>query len=136
VAENAEAYLRKVDGRFELVYPAYNLKVRGPYAEWVLQAGAEIIGEVEHTKNAGAVEELELLAEFDEDGSSAVQIDMLRYEGNNRFEVVPQCVISLGEADYRWVARKAGEEPRKGFGDRLHDMTLTRETSWLADQTS
>lgn len=134
MTENAEAYLKKVDGRFELVYPAYNLKIRGPYAEWVLQAGAEVISQVEETKTMGAIEELELLAEFDEAGTNPIDIDSLRYEGKNRFEVVPQCVVSLAEADYRWVARKAGEDQRKGFGDRLHDMTLTRTQSWLANE--
>ncbi|MEO1066641.1 MAG: hypothetical protein AAFW47_04605 [Pseudomonadota bacterium] len=136
MAENAEAYLRKVDGRYEFVHPAYDLKIRGPYVEWVLQAAADVIAQVEQTKTLGEIEELELLSEFDEDAQNGIQIDSLKYEGNNRFEVLPQCLISLGMADYKWVASKGASEPKKGFGERLHDMSLTRSQSWLVDQTA
>ena len=59
---------------------------------------------------------MELMSQFDEDGGSEIEIDALRYDNNTRFEVVPRCLITVNNADYRWVAPVSGENaPNKAF---------------------
>lgn len=129
------AQLRFVANRFELVYPEYDLVIRGPYAEWVLEAAAEVVGKTEMLQTNGSIEELELLSEFDESIGST-KIDSLKYEAKARFKAVPQCIVSMGANDYRWI-HEAGRENKdvSAYGERLHDQSLTREAgSWLADE--
>lgn len=120
------AYLVKHETRFELVYPAYNLALRGPYAEWLFQAAAEVIRRIDSIKAEGALDELEMLAGFGDMEDAPVQMDSLRYESGTRFETVPQCLVTVGDTDYRWVAPEARNPGVNGFGERIHDMLLTR----------
>ena len=120
------AYLSKIDHRFELTYPEYGLALRGPYAEWLFEAAAEIIQRIEKVKSEGAIQEMEMLAEFGGAEDASIQIDTLKYEAGTRFETVPQCLVALGEMDYRWVAKEARAPGDNGIGERIHDMLLTR----------
>ncbi|MEM6413388.1 MAG: hypothetical protein AAF720_01885 [Pseudomonadota bacterium] len=136
VTEKKElAQLRMVANRFELTYPEYDLVIRGPYAEWVLEAAAEVVGRTEMLQTSGSIEELELLSEFDE-SLDTTEIDSLKYEAKTRFKAVPQCIVSMGENDYRWIhesGRTSNEH--SGYGQRLYDHSLTREQgSWLVDE--
>ena len=124
--------LRQTAGRFEFIYEDLGLIVRGPYAEWVLQAAAEIIAETETLRADGKVEELEMLKEFGE--SSDIELDAAKYERKARFEAVPQCLISMGENDYRWVAAEGRINGTHKAMNRLHDMSLTRNDTFLADE--
>jgi len=120
------AYISKVDAKLELVYPEYGLRLRAPYAEWLFEAAAEIIRRIESTKTQGALDELEMLAEFGEGEDSSIQVDSLKFESGTRFETVPQCLVTLGETDYRWVGKDARGPGFNGIGDRIHDTLLTR----------
>jgi hypothetical protein len=120
------AYLSRSDNRLELVYPEYGLRLRAAYAEWLFEAAAEIIRRIERTKTQGAIDELEMLSEFGEDEAGGVNMDILKYESGTRFETVPQCLVTLGDADYRWVSREARPADHNGIGERLHDTLMTR----------
>ena len=120
------AYLTRSDNRLELVYPEYGLRLRAAYAEWLFEAASEIIRRLEHTKTQGSIDELEMLQEFGEDESAGVNMDILKYESGTRFGTVPQCLVTLGDADYRWVAREARPIDQNSIGERLHDTLMTR----------
>ncbi len=126
------ATLRKAAGRYELIYPGLGLIVRGPYVEWVLEAAAEIVGHTEKLRADGKIEELETLKEFGE--TTEIEVDAARFDTQNRFEAVPQCIISMGDNDYRWVAPTGRKPPEDKPLARLHDMSLTRNDSFLQDR--
>ncbi|MEM7621050.1 MAG: hypothetical protein AAF228_11420 [Pseudomonadota bacterium] len=135
MTDNVLARLNKLDGRFELTYPDYGIRIRAPYAEWVFEAAADIIRRIEKTKTDGDIDELQLMQEIGEGGDEmSVQIDAIKYNKNNRFEVVPQCVVSLGDMDYRWVSRNTQAEEQTSFGDRIHNMAMTRSNSFLVNE--
>lgn len=128
------ATLRKAAGRYEFVYPALGLIVRGPYLEWVLEASAEIVAHTEKLRAEGKIEELEMLKEFGD--ATDIEVDAVRFDAQNRFESVPQCVISMGDNDYRWVAASGRRKPEDKPLSRLHDMSLTRNDTFLQDRTA
>jgi hypothetical protein len=134
VGKDPIAFLTKNGSRFELNYPEYGLTVRGPYVEWVLEAAADIIAKFEKTKAESTVDEMSMLREFGDSAVSEIEVEAARYEANSRFETVPQCVVTMNEMDYRWVqpaTRKNGEQAPM---ERLHDMSLTRNNSFLHNQ--
>ncbi|MEO1328932.1 MAG: hypothetical protein AAFW46_04660 [Pseudomonadota bacterium] len=122
--------LKKHAGRYEFSFPELELCVRGPYAEWVLQAAAEIMAKAEKLRSEGHLDELEMLKEFGE--ASEVDVDAAQFEANARFEALPQCVVSLGSLDYRWVA--GGQEDDAAPMTRIVDMSLTRNDTFLRDE--
>jgi hypothetical protein len=135
VSKDPIAYLARDGRRFELTFPEYGLTVRGPYAEWVLEAAAEIIGKLERTKAESAVEELNMLKDFGDENVSDLDVESTKYEQTLRFETVPQCVVTMNDMDYRWVSR----DGRQGDGkhqpiERLHDMSLTRNGTFFVNQ--
>jgi hypothetical protein len=133
VSKDAIAYLVRDGRRFELNFPEYALTVRGPYAEWVLEAAAEIIGKLEKTKSESQVDELKMLKEFGDESISDLEVESAKYEQNLRFETVPQCVVTMNDMDYRWVARDGRKEDGQPI-ERLHDISLTRNGSFLINQ--
>lgn len=124
------AQLFKRDARFELVYPEYGLTLRAPYAEWLFEAAAEILTRIEKLRIEGTIEELEMIKEFEDDGVVDTQIDAVKYENGNRFDVVPQCLVTMGDLDYRWVSPILRDPKIGSFGQRLHDMSLTRSDNY------
>ena len=129
-------HFRKLDDRFEFQYPELGLTVRGAHAEWVLEAAAEILRETEKMRVESHIDELKTLAEFGE--ADEIEVDSAEFDANARFEIVPQCLVSMGAMDYHWTSpegRKDGEPP---FGaqllKRMHDMSLTRSDSFLKNQ--
>lgn len=126
--------LRRVAGRYEFSCPEYDLIVRGHYIEWVLEAAAEMIRRTDQMGIDGKIEELTMLAEFD-DSVSSVDIDKAKYEARARFETLPQCVVCMGDNDYRWVHPQARKDAGPSYLQRLHDHSLTQEPgSWLVDE--
>lgn len=123
--------LRKIAGRYEFVHEELGLIVRGAFVEWVLEAAAEIVAETEKLRLEGKIEELEMLSEFGE--AEPIEVDGAKYEGKARFETVPQCLVSMGDLDYRWVS-KAGRNDANQTMSRVHDMSLTRNNSFLVDE--
>ena len=137
MSSGAVAYLRQAGNRFELAYPEYGIKIHGPYAEWVLEAAADVIARIEKTKTDGAIEELELMQEFDDQQDNSIEIDSLKYNAKERFDIVPQCVISMADMDYRWVSKVQRDlTDKNGFGKRLHDMSLTHNDTWLVNESN
>ncbi|MCW2319055.1 xanthine dehydrogenase iron-sulfur cluster and FAD-binding subunit A [Rhodoblastus acidophilus] len=129
------AQLRLIAGRYEFVYPEMELIVRGPYVEWVLEAAAEIISRTEKLRAEGSKEELTILAEMGEPNCD-MELDSLNFKTKTRFEAVPQCVVSMGCNDYRWVQKEGRDAPEHVYVERLADMSKTREgTNWLANET-
>jgi hypothetical protein len=128
------ATLRKIGSRYELSYPDYDLVVRGPFMEWVLEAAAEIIARTEKLRSDGAIEEMRMLAEMSGEDNT-MEIESEKFERKARFDAVPQCLVSLGPNDYRWVQIEGRTGPDHAYVERLYDNSLTRKPgSWLADQ--
>jgi hypothetical protein len=134
MSEDTIAHLRFIAGRFEFVYPDFGLIVRGPYIEWVLEAAAEIIARTEKLRAEGSKEELTMLAEFGEPNSD-MELDSLNFETKSRFEILPQCIVSMGAIDYRWVQKDGRTSPEHVYVERLTDMSKTRsDANWLANE--
>lgn len=132
--KDAIAHLVKDGRRYEMTFPEYALTVRGPYLEWVLEAAADIIQNFERTKSESAIEEMKMLQDFGDGAVSEMDIDTASYEQNIRFETVPQCVVTMNEMDYRWVAQVGRNDGEISPMKRLHDISLTRSGSFLQDQ--
>lgn len=120
------------NGRYEFSCPSIGLIVRGPFAEWVLEAGAEILAQTEKMRLDSLVEELAMLAEFGD--ATTTEVDVAKYDTAARFEAVPQCIVSLGDNDFRWVSA-VGRKPGDRNLQRLFDMSLTRHDTFLMDQS-
>lgn len=120
--------LVREDKRFVFSYPALDLEVRGAFAEWVLEAAAEIIAEAEMHAKTGSIDELEALIEFEE--ASEVDLDIAKSELKSQFEAMPQCVVTIGDGDFRWVSREGRTADDRPV-TRLIDMSLTRSDSFL-----
>ena len=128
--------LTEENGRLEFRCERSGLVVRGDYPEWVLAAAAEMLAAVAEKEIEGRIEELSALVEFGEATETAV--DGAKWEHKSRFEIVPQCTVTMGSTEYRWVAPDA-EAVRIGEFDghpvkRVHNMALTRTDSFLANE--
>lgn len=100
-------YLKACDGRVEIHFEAMGLVVRGDHVEWVLEAAAEVIGQTERLRSEVRIEELEALG-----AASEAEIETARHDARQRFEVIPQCVVSTGTLDYKWTSRSEhGTQP-------------------------
>lgn len=126
-------HLRKQDNRYEFHYPAMNLIVRGPFAEWVLEAAAEIIQNTLRLQAEGEIEGLKTLIEFQE--AEEISLDAAQYNATAQFETVPQCTVSLGEMDYKWMSSIGRTMDGSDFNGspikRLHNMAMTRNDTFL-----
>lgn len=123
-------YLRRNAEKFEFHFPELGLIVRGPYAEWVLEAAGEVIAQTERMLAEGKLDELRTLTEFGE--VEEIEVDSVEFEAEARFEAVPQCIVSMGALDYHWVSA-AGREDEAAHGGlrRIVDMSKTRGDSFL-----
>jgi hypothetical protein len=128
------AFLTKNGSRYELSYPDYGLTVRGPHVEWVLAAAADIIERFEKTRMESGIEELKMLREFGDETITEISVEQARYQADQRFETVPQCIVTMNEMDYRWVQPIPGREDTARSMERLHDMSLTRNNTFLHNQ--
>jgi hypothetical protein len=112
------------------------MTIKGDFAEWVLSAAAEMLEVVARREAEGRITELEAMCEFGE--AEPVELDSARYDQRARFEVLPQCTVSLGDMDYRWVSPEGRKKLNDEFGGhpmkRVHDMALTRNDSFLENE--
>lgn len=129
-------HLREADGQFEFRDPSRNLIVRGEHPEWVLHAAAEVIGNTAKLEAESVVEELTAMMEFD--AAEPIELDAAKYAMKERFDLIPQCIVSLGKLDYKWAAAEGRAKKPDEFGDkhlkRVHDMSLTRTDSFLTNE--
>ena len=128
--------LTKSGGRYEYRHESLALVVRGDYAEWVLAAAAELMDVIAKREAEGKLEELETLQEFGE--AEPIELDSAKFDMQARFEAVPQCLVTMGTMDYRWVAPE-GRDQAEGVFDghpikRVHDMSLTRNDTFLRNE--
>lgn len=133
---NEIGQLNEADGQYEYRDPSRQLIVRGEHPEWVLQAAAEVIANTAKLEAESVVDELTALLEFD--AAEEMEIDSAKIALKDRFELVPQCVVSMGKLDYRWAAVEGRQKKPEEFGGktitRLHDMSLTRSDSFLENE--
>ena len=127
-------YLTERNGRFEFHYEALGLVICGNYAEWVLEAAAEVIAQTEKLLADGKIDELETLAEFGE--ATDMEVDSAKFDAKSRFEIIPQCMVTMGSLDYKWIsaAGRAEDMPDGHAMQRVHDMSLTRNDTFLANE--
>jgi len=133
---DALGVLTKVGDRYEFSCEQMALVVRGDYAEWVLSAAAEMMEIIARRESEGRIDELETLAEFGE--ADTIEVDSARYDMRARFEILPQCLVSMGDMDYRWVAPEGREKLKDEFDGhaikRVNDMALTRNDTFLENE--
>jgi hypothetical protein len=128
--------LFEADGRFEFRYADLNLIVRGDHPEWVLQAASEVLSKTARLEKESMIDELTSLVEFE--AATETEVDAARYALRERFEIIPQCIVSMGRMDYRWAAHEGRARLDPAFGDqpikRIHDMSLTMNDSFLENE--
>ena len=123
-------FLKKQGATYEFYYPEHHLVVRGAYVEWVLEAAAELIAQTERMRADGQLEELKVLEEMGE--AEPIELEAAAFDTDQRFEVVPQCVVTMGALDYRWVAPEGRDPNDTSFPvKRVHDMSKTRNNTFL-----
>ncbi|MEM6932170.1 MAG: hypothetical protein AAF526_01155 [Pseudomonadota bacterium] len=118
--------LSRDGGLYEFWFAEMRLKVRGTHPEWVLAAAAEIIGDTERLRVEGEIEQLEVLVQMDE--ADEMDVDDARFAAEERFGAVPQCSITLGDVDYRWVGPEGRDQNdrRKPPVERVHQVNLSK----------
>jgi hypothetical protein len=121
------------EGRYEFRMTEMSLIVRGDHPEWVMEAASEIVATTAKNECESKVDELETLLEFEE--ATETDVSAAKFAMKERFEIVPQCVVSLGRVDYKWAAADGRVQRQDEFGDRpykrIADMSLTRNDSFL-----
>lgn len=133
---NSIGQLTEADGRYEFRLPEMSLVVRGDHPEWVMQAAGEIMASVTKNEFDGKIDELETLVEFEE--ASEMDVAAAKFAMKERFEHMPQCIVSMGRIDYRWVAPDGREQLDGQFDgnpvSRISDMSLTKNDSFLKNE--
>lgn len=128
--------LYESDGRFEFRAPEHSLIVRGDHPEWVMQAASEVIANTARLTSEGEIDELATLVEFEE--ATEIEVESAKMAMKERFEIIPQCIVSMGRLDYKWVAQQGREKLGDEFGDnlyrRIHDMSLTYNDSFVENE--
>ncbi len=119
-------HIRQYANRVELHYPALDLVIRGAQAEWVLEAAAEILRNTARIRAEGEIAALAALIDLGEAEPGACSA--LRAEAAARFEVVPQCSVSMGDLDYRWMS-PLRDRPAGDFGPEAVDGPMTLEAA-------
>lgn len=128
--------LSEADGQYEFREPSRSLIIRGEHPEWVLMAAAEVIGNTARLEAESMVEELNAMVEFD--AVEPIEVDSARYAMKERFELIPQCIVTVGKMDYKWASPEGRKKKQEEFGNqalkRVHDMSLTRSDTFLHNE--
>ena len=128
--------LSESDGQYEFREPSRSLIVRGDHPEWVLLAAAEVIGNTAKLEAESVIEELNAMVEFE--AVEVIEVDSAKYAMKERFDLIPQCIVTVGKMDYKWAAPEGRAKKKQEFGDnalkRVHDMSLTRSDSFLENE--
>jgi hypothetical protein len=133
---NEIGQLLEADGRYEFRHSALGLIVRGDHPEWVLQAAGEVIANTAKLEAESLIDELSTLLEFEE--AEAIEVDAVKYAVQERFEIVPQCLVTVGKMDYKWASPEGREQLAAEYSGhtvrRVHDMSLTHTDSFLKNE--
>ncbi len=129
--------LSESDGQYEFREPSRSLIVRGEHPEWVLLAAAEVIANTAKLEAESVIEELNAMVEFE--AVAEIEVDSAKYALKERFDLIPQCIVTVGKMDYKWAAPEGRAKKQEEFGDqalkRVHDMSLTRTNSFLKNES-
>lgn len=129
--------LSESDGQYEFREPSRSLIVRGEHPEWVLLAAAEVIANTAKLEAESVIEELNAMVEFE--AVAEIEVDSAKYALKERFDLIPQCIVTVGKMDYKWAAPEGRAKKQEEFGDqalkRVHDMSLTRTDSFLKNES-
>lgn len=129
--------LLEADGRYEFRVEEKGLIVRGDHPEWVIRAASEVLENTERLEAESRVNELESLVEFD--AATPIEVDSAKYALKDRFETIPQCIVTMGKLDYRWAAQEGRQILQAEFDDhpvrRINDMSLTYKDTFLHNET-
>ena len=96
-----EGYLVQDCGRYVYRNPSRNIVIWGAQPEWVLMAAAEVLSQIER---AGA--ECEIVkrnAARHETPGGTVAAQAAEAALMERFDLLPQCIVSLGPVYYKWT---------------------------------
>jgi len=127
---NAIGFLNRTDDGFAFRYDELNLTIRGAHAEWVLEAASELIRDATRLEAECRLEDLTVLVENGDAKTESMDEDRQAFA--SRFERVPQCVVTMGTLDYRWVSNVAGS-PRKDQSLKSAKPTQTKHHAPLVD---
>ncbi|MBF9029967.1 hypothetical protein HKCCE3408_06145 [Rhodobacterales bacterium HKCCE3408] len=129
--------LIEADGRYEFRIDEKGLIIRGDHPEWVMKAAGEVLETTEKLEAESRIDELESLVEFE--AATSIEVDSARYAMKERFETIPQCIVTMGKMDYRWAAKEGRDKLHHEFDGhavkRINDMSLTFNDSFLANET-
>lgn len=133
---NEVGQLIEADGRYEFRLDFIGLIVRGDHPEWVLQAASEVLGQSARMEGESKLDELATLVEFE--AATETEVDAAKYAIRERFETIPQCLVTMGRMDYKWAAPEGRAKMGHDFGSlpikRVHDMSLTVNDSFLQNE--
>jgi len=128
--------LIEADGRYEFRIEEKGLIVRGDYPEWVIKAASEVLETTEKLEAESRVDELTSLVAFE--AAEPIEVESARYTLKQRFEIIPQCIVTLGRMDFRWAAKEGRDKLARQFDGhtvtRINDMSLTLNDSFLANE--
>lgn len=128
--------LTEADGRYEFRIPGMGLIVRGDHPEWVMQAASEVLSCTAKLEAESTVEELTSLVEFEE--ASEIEVEAHKFAMTQRFDTIPQCIVTMGRMDYKWAAPEGREKLGSEYDGhpyrRIHDMSLTFSDSFLKNE--
>lgn len=89
-----------VEGQYEYRDPSRGLVVRGPHPEWVLQAAAEVIGNLARLESDGLLAELTAMRALG--AVDQAEMTAAHAEHRQRFGLSPRCHVALGPVHYFW----------------------------------
>ncbi|ARE42192.1 hypothetical protein RGUI_4051 [Rhodovulum sp. P5] len=128
--------LYEADGRYEFRLDEMGLIVRGEHPEWVMQAASEVVSQTARLEAESRLDELEALVEFE--AASEIEVDSAKYAKKERFETIPQCIVTMGKLDYRWAAPEGRAIHADEFDGhpyrRINDMSMTYNDSFLQNE--
>ena len=94
-------YLVHDSGQYVYRIPSRNLVIRGAHPEWVLMAAAEVLCRIARAE--ADCELAELAAARGETASGLVAGQAAEALLTERFDLLPQCIVSLGPVYYKWT---------------------------------
>lgn len=96
----------------------------------------EVMATTQKLEAESLIDQLTTMVEFE--AATEIEVDAAKYALKERFEIVPQCLVTIGKIDYKWASQEGREQLPDKFGSRtvtrVHDMSLTRSDSFLKNQ--
>ena len=101
-----------------------------------MQAASDVITNTKKAESESIIDEKATLLEFDE--ATEPEVESAKFILKPRFDIEPQCIVTMGRLDYKWIAREGRDKMNGEFDGqavrRIHDMSLTMNDSFLKDE--